>query len=585
MRTRTRRRRDAALLVGAAAVVAAAAVGGAFLGDTERIGAYWLHAHIGADDTVTVREVIDYDFGYQRRHGILRRIPGLSAGDDIEVSSPTAPDRLEIIPQGDGVELRVGDPGRTISNRHRYDIRYRLDSLLSRNTFAWNAIGDDWDVAISDIEIHVTSDRRLRGPRCDAGALGLLGGCRVEIVGPGHVVARDDRSDPGEFVTVRATLDPSGSAGVEAIPPVAPTGPAPDPGRGWRLPGVVGFVAALAAAVLVSAWIRRLGRERVWSGGPADAAFGPPTGETFPVVQLDHAELAELATIEFETPRDLSAAAGGIIHREEVTDDHKTAWLLECAIRDEIELETRPSEIRRGPASPHDDVAPILDDMFSGRGTISLRSYDAAFADGWDRLGEDLERWRRASGLWVPAGRRRRTLARVLGVLMAVIGGGMALGGAAGANRGGEAAWLVVVAVGAAVAGAGLAAVVRSWELRIRTAAGSGLWLRVESFRRFLENSEAEHVERAAEKGLLRQYTAWAVALDEVDHWQRAVDAAVSVPGSHAAGLPSHHIAFAAGAPSFSGAVSTASTAPSSSGGGGGGGAGGGGGGGGGGSW
>ena len=65
----------------------------------------------------------------------------------------------------------------------------------------------------------------------------------------------------------------------------------------------------------------------------------------------------------------------------------------------------------------------------------------------------------------------------------------------------------------------------RAWELRVRTLAGSGLWLRTESFRRFLAGSEAHHAEEAAKRGYLREYTAWAVAVGELDRWSRAVAA------------------------------------------------------------
>jgi uncharacterized membrane protein len=71
---------------------------------------------------------------------------------------------------------------------------------------------------------------------------------------------------------------------------------------------------------------------------------------------------------------------------------------------------------------------------------------------------------------------------------------------------------------------------VRAWELRVRTAAGSGLWLRVESFRRFLAASEAHHAEEAAKRGVLREYTAWAVAVGELDRWSRSVAASTVAP-------------------------------------------------------
>ncbi len=55
-------------------------------------------------------------------------------------------------------------------------------------------------------------------------------------------------------------------------------------------------------------------------------------------------------------------------------------------------------------------------------------------------------------------------------------------------------------------------------------------WLRVESFRRFLAGSESAHAEEAARRGVVREYTAWAVALDQLDRWSRAVAVATGTP-------------------------------------------------------
>jgi uncharacterized membrane protein len=104
----------------------------------------------------------------------------------------------------------------------------------------------------------------------------------------------------------------------------------------------------------------------------------------------------------------------------------------------------------------------------------------------------------------------------------------------------------------------------------------------VESFRRFLHSSEGYHAEEAAKRGVLREYTAWAVAVGEVDHWRRAMAAAVNVPPDPMA------MTYATMTPLLLSSTHSAATAPSSSGGGGsfgGGSVGGGAGGGGGGSW
>ena len=94
--------------------------------------------------------------------------------------------------------------------------------------------------------------------------------------------------------------------------------------------------------------------------------------------------------------------------------------------------------------------------------------------------------------------------------------------------------WPVALAVGfalpALVAGANYRRL-----LPVRSAAGSALALRTESFRRFLTASEGRHVEWAWQHGLLREYTAWAVALGAADAWGRAMAAsAVPPPELHA---------------------------------------------------
>jgi uncharacterized membrane protein len=64
-----------------------------------------------------------------------------------------------------------------------------------------------------------------------------------------------------------------------------------------------------------------------------------------------------------------------------------------------------------------------------------------------------------------------------------------------------------------------------------RSASGSAAALKAESFRNFLEKSEGKHVEWAWKHGLLREYSAWAVALGAADAWGRAI-AASAVPAA-----------------------------------------------------
>lgn len=563
--------------VGALATAGVAALGAA-AGKPERVAGMWVGASLD-DAGAAVTEVIDYDFGIQSRHGIYRTIPGLDLDDEVRVASASAPDDIyrrtsTRLGGEDGTKLQIGHPDKTISGRHRYRIDYRHPGLLAGDRLEWDAVGTAWDVGIGEAEVHVVAPWRFDGLACAKGRTGARGGCRLEQPEPGHLVVRVGTLDKGEGVTIFADR----AADLPTAPelPVPPTKAPPDQGTGLALPAGAAGVAGLGAAALTSRLVRRAGRERVGTGGAAEVAWAADDGPTSEV-RLDHAELAAMATTEFAPPAELTPSMGGIVYAESVRDEHKVAWLIEMAIDGAVLLDEKGRHVRlvrlgRGRA----DSEELLDRMFGGRSEVDLKSYDATFAAGWKDLGTVLGTWKQQSGLWDEVGRTRTIFARFFGGLATLAGLAGAGVCAAMAARHGS-GWVVPCVVAGLLAGGGIAALVRSWELKVRTPAGSGLWLRVESFRRFLAGSEAHHAEEAAKRGVLREYTAWAVALGEIDRWKDAVaTSSVTDP----AGLSYIHVA-----PMLVASTARASTAPSSSSGGGGGSVGGGGGGGGGGSW
>jgi hypothetical protein len=584
MRTTARRRVDAAILgLGALACGGVAAIGGV-AGDTERVTGMWVGSSLGSAGQASVVEIIDYDFGLaQGKHGIFRTIPGLSTDARIKVSSASAPDGIADLTtdfSGDapGIKLKIGDPATTITGRHRYRIDYVHPGLLSATDhLAWDAVGTGWTVPVQQTEVHLVAPWRFTGTTCSVGRTGATGGCELTEVEPGHLMVTVGKLDPGEGITITADR----GTDLESAPalPAPPVSAPPDPGAGLALPAAVAAVAGLGASATASKVVRRKGRERVGTGGVADAAWADGGGSTSEVL-LDQDELATMATTEFAPPEGLTAPMGGIILAESVQPEHKVAWLLEAAIAGAVDIdesEKRKVKLVRTDAGPP-EFRKLLDQAFGGRPEIELGKYDPTFAAAWANVDSQLSTWQRNSGLWDQRADRRKLATRILGGVAAVLGAIAVAGGGALASRYGE-EWLPLVAVAAAITGMGVAAVVRGWELRVRTPKGSGQWLRVESFRRFLASSEAFHAEEAAKRGVLREYTAWAVAVGEIDRWERAVAASSLIPQE--AGLSYVHMA-----PLLMTSTSSASTAPSSSGGGGGGGSvGGGGGGGGGGSW
>lgn len=581
MRLSTKRARDRVLIGLGAVVVGVAAAAGAALADGERIADTQIHVAVDQDGSARISEVIDYDFGTaSERHGIFRDVPGLTSDSDVEVSSD-APDQFVLL----GDQIKIGDPDETISGRYRYEIDYTLERVAPGGKVGFNGVGAGWDVPITAATIVITGPYDWSGLRCDQGADGSRGGCGARQTEPGRLEVEVADLESNEGVAVYADrAEPIAEA--PALP--AFRGSPADDSPAILRPALLAAVAALVAAVAVGLLVRKAGAEWVGGGGAADAAFpsalpaerGEADGATEDGSgssrRIDEGDLAEMATIEFAPPEGVGAAHGGIILREVVRPEHKVAWLIEQVASGSVSLDdTTGTEVLTRTEAPDRPLDPVLADAFGNRTSIELGTYDPEFAAAWTSLDSTLERWRDASGLWESAGDRNRIRALVVGILASVVA---LLVVAAGAYLD----LLPLVVVGGLLGGAGLAAAVRSWELRVRTPIGSSLWLRIESFRRFLSGSEVQHVDWAAQHGVLRQYTAWAVAVGEIDRWERAVGESATAMSVDPGATRMVYLA-----PALMVSTASASTAPSSSGSGGfsGGGVGGGAGGGGGGSW
>ncbi|HZC99422.1 MAG TPA: DUF2207 domain-containing protein [Actinomycetes bacterium] len=520
MRIRAHRRLDMVLLLIGALLVGGAATIGAVVGDGERVTGLWAGAAIGSDGRAGIVEVIDYDFGTKQRHGIFRDVPGLSPDAQVAVSSATAPADMTLEYIGAATRIRIGDPARTITGRHRYKLAYPLDDVAPEGRLAWGAVGTQWPVGIGNVEVHVVAPFQFEGIRCVQGEAGSQRPCDITQPAPGHLVATISTLRAGQGATLYAT----GGRRLEHAPllSVPSSGRPADATSGVPLAGLVAAAAALVGAVLTSWLVRRAGRERVARGGRADAGWAGTAMEA----RVDAAKLGSLATVEFSPPAELTPAQGGIVLAERVGQNQKVAWLIGAATDGHLDIEQdgqRVTLVRR-PRQDESSTSRTLDTAFGARERLTLGVYDPPFAAAWQEIGDELKAWQQTSGLWDVAGELHRKLAWMLGAVVVV--GGLAIAGVGGAvaNRWSW-VWLALLAWGALLAGAGLAALVRGWELRVRTPLGCELWLRVESFRRFLAGPQAQHLEEAANRGALGEYTAWAVALGEIDRWSRLVGA------------------------------------------------------------
>ena len=131
---------------------------------------------INPDATVDVVEDIQVDFGSQDRHGIFRDIPveyqiegdprhhRLITLSNIEVDNGDGQEHeFSRSRVGRNLQLKIGDPDRTISGTQRYRISYRVagafNSFETHDEFYWNVTGNEWEAPIESSNVTL---RRLR---------------------------------------------------------------------------------------------------------------------------------------------------------------------------------------------------------------------------------------------------------------------------------------------------------------------------------------------------------------------------------------------------------------------------------------
>ena len=506
------------LLAGPALVLAGVLGGGLH---PERFDAKQVLVTPAGGDGVRVREVIDQDFGTNDRHGHERIIPNdFGVPTNIEASSPDAPAQLDAVDYGYETRIRLGDPDVTIDGQHRYVLSYTLPSAqLTTGMLALDIIANKETFETERFEV-VVSGFELTDPTCNVGAFGDVGGCN--LVREGDVYrALIEPLEPGQGITIGGTI-------------VSITAPADVPvpqmierrSDASRVPlalgvGALGGVAGLGGFVVA----RRLGRNEVGGGGAAGAAYGADGG---PTRMVSDRELESMVTTEFVPPQGLRPWQGAVLLNEQVDTDSVGAWFADQIALEVLVLRGDPEVLAPGPrlSQAPADVQELVHALFGADEQLELGSYQPRLESLWAAIRLDQLRLARESKWWKKFGpgevpRFPTALSATVVVAGAVVG--------VSAWQGWLRAWPVALAVGflvpALVAGANYRKL-----LPVRSANGSGLALRTESFRRFLEASEGQHVEWAWKNGLLREYTAWAVALGAADAWGRAVAHAAVPP-------------------------------------------------------
>ena len=478
-----------------------------------------------AGDGVHIHEVVDIDFGNSKRHGYQRIIPNdFGEPTDVTASSPDAPDAVTVENEGFETRIRLGDPTTTIGGRHRYFLDYSLPGAhLSGGSLALDIIGDQETLSTLRFEV-VLSGFSLVDPACNVGTFGTAGGCTL-VHDASLYRAVLSPLGAGQGITIGGTIASIGDP-ISVAPPVQP--PARHTNRSPLTSGALAVGAMAGAGSFVVA--RRRGRNQIGGAGAADAAYaGVIANDTTAVRMVTDRELEALATTEFEPPRGIRPWQGALLLRETLDDETISAWFSDQISQQVIELNgsgdaatlTAGPKLAEAPPITRERIERLLGDA----GKIELGTYQPRLALLWKQIRDEQKTAAAESGWW-KRGAPGSGIGAKVGLFWLLLVGAIVFGNLKiSAMRD----WPVLTVL-TALALPGLVAFFSYQRLLpSRTATGSALALRAESFRRFLQASEGTHVDWAWQHGLLREYSAWAVALGAADAWGRAV-AASAVP-------------------------------------------------------
>ncbi len=519
----------------------------------EHIESFESIVDVNADGSIDVTETIVYDFGAQQRHGIRRDIPvrfewtgdppdDAPAGatydrvtpiDDISVGSPDgAPTDVERSDDSGIVSLRIGDPDRTISGRHTYVIRYRLGGVLSgfdeHDELYLNITGNGWDVAIdsSRAEIRVDGGAELDAV-CFAGPVQSSLSCDSAETGPGTASFSQGQLSAGSGLTV-----------VVGIPKGVVAEPESILEERWSVAtafSLTPLTAALSALMLfgtlgaVAGMGWRHGRDRRWSGGATDAAFGNVSGQE-EKVPLGH---ASQDPVEFVPPEGIRPGHMGTLWDEQANHLDVSAMIVDLAVRGWMRIDELPAAESSFPwfGSHGSDYQLVrLVDPRTPIGADSLSNAEVILMDGLFRDGSPqklsslktkfAERLGLVQGAlyddvvtlgWFPA-RPDRVRARwiTIGIVATIVGAGIAYLAVRYTHLG-------LVALPLPLAG--LALIATSSRFPSRTGRGTAMLGRVRGFRELFEAGEGERQRFAEQKHLFARYLPYAIVFGMADKW------------------------------------------------------------------
>lgn len=503
---------------------------------------YDVTASLAADGVMKVALDFDFDFGDDPGHGPFLTLPTRVYYDDssdrafrytdISASSSSgAPAQVNREENDSALILRIGDPDvDNVSGVQTYHVEYTVDGLVnpanaqhSGDELYWNVVGAGWEIPLGDLSVEVTGPAPVEGAVCFAGPTGSTSPCTsAAAAGSSSTFTQDLLPVGSQFSTV--TGWPAGTfPGVEPIlvdkpDPLAPVQPVSPL-------GVVAVLVLIGGTILAIVRVRRVGRDRAYLGltpGLRPAENQPGTASGF-------RDRREVVSVQFQPPEGVRPGEMGTLLDESADPVDVTATLVDLAVRGWLRIEEVPRDNpkkkakdwtlvqlrnRDGSLLPFEDT--LLSSIFAGSTSVKLSDLRTTFAASMAQVQDGLYDHVTASGWFRSNPKSVRTLWRAAGIVLLVIGAGLAIFAfASGLSVRGLA--LVPIAIGLV----GVLVLALAKAAPARTEDGTAVLAQSLGFRRYLATAEANQLRFEEGEDIFSRYLPFAIVFGLADRWAR----------------------------------------------------------------
>ena len=200
---------------------------------SEAVEYFQSNIELNRDGTVSFKEYIEYNFGNNQQHGLVRNLIYKKTNQDgkkyvteitgLEVSDNNGnPYNFYQSKKGDYIELKIGDENKLVSGIKTYVITYTVlgsfTYFTDHDEFYWNLTGNEWDVPIKSFVSHIKLPENVSEDQisvlCYSGIYGSTDqSCEINIMDSVIEVSSSKILEPGEGLTLVISL-PKGVVGV-----------------------------------------------------------------------------------------------------------------------------------------------------------------------------------------------------------------------------------------------------------------------------------------------------------------------------------------------------------------------------------